>query len=119
MLALRKGILVVKLENDAGVNDQDLEESINKMACHPGTFLLPQTKRIMNIFFEKLLVLTVTIFTWRNNVYIHKKHWFTLVEKCFLGRSIRVAKNFYGHAGMFQFGSWPQKNILLLLLITG
>ena len=36
-----------------------------------------------------------------DSAYIHKKHWSTLVEKNFVGKSLGIGKNDYGDAGIF------------------
>ena len=39
--------LLVKLEDDAGVDYQDLAKSINQMLCHLGSFNLGHSKSIV------------------------------------------------------------------------
>ena len=46
--AMKKGNLKVKLEDDAGVDDQDLAKSNNQMFFHPGSYILDHSKRLMN-----------------------------------------------------------------------
>ena len=81
------------------------------MFCHPGSYILDHSKRLM-----KNVVTKINGF-YSNNIYyadtdsfyIHKEHWPTLVEKGFVGKSLGVGKNDYGDAGIFYFGFWPQK----------
>ena len=45
---MKNHILIVKLENDAGVDDQDIARSINQIPCHLGSDILGDSKRLMN-----------------------------------------------------------------------
>ena len=45
---LKNGILIVKLEDDEGVDDYDKTKSVNTMPSHFGSNLLSNSKRLMN-----------------------------------------------------------------------
>ena len=100
---LKNGNFIVKLEDDEGVDDYDKAKSINTMPSHFGSFILSHSKRLMNNVFREIDGF------YSNNIYygdtdsgyIHKKHWSTLVEKGFVGKSLGLGKNDYGDSGIF------------------
>ena len=100
---LKNGNLIVKLEDDEGVDDFDKAKSINTMPSHFGSYILSHSKRLMNNVFREIDGF------YSNNIYygdtdsgyIHKKHWSTLVEKGFVGKSLGLGKNDYGNSGIF------------------
>ena len=112
---LKNGNLIVKLEEDEGVNDFDKAKSIITMPSQFGSFILSHSKRLMNDIFRE-----IDGFYSKNiyhgdtdSGYIHKKHWSTLVEKGDVGKSLGLGKNDYGDSGIFY--SWflaPKKNIV-------
>ena len=100
---LKNGNLIVKLEDVEGVDDFDKAKSINIMPSHFGSYILSHSKRLMNNVFREIDGF------YSNNIYygdtdsgyIHKKHWSTLVEKGFVGKSLGLGKNDYGNSGIF------------------
>ena len=100
---LKNGNFIVKLEDDEGVDDYDKAKSINTMPSHFGSYILSHSKRLMNDVFREIDGF------YSNNIYygdtdsgyIHKKHWSTLVEKGFVGKSLGLGKNDYGDSGIF------------------
>ena len=100
---LKNGNLIVKLKDDEGVDDFDKTKSVNTMPSHFGSFILSHSKRLMNNVFREIDGF------YSNNIYygdtdsryIHKKHWSTLVEKGFVGKSLGLGKNEYGNSGIF------------------
>ena len=100
---LKNGNLIVKLEDDEGVDDFDKAKSINTIPSHFGSYILSHSKRLMNNVFREIDGF------YSNNIYygdtdsgyIHKKHWSTLVEKGFVGKSLGLGKNDYGDSGIF------------------
>ena len=100
---LKNGNLIVKLQDDKGVDDYDKAKSINTMPSHFGSNILSHSKRLMNNVFHEIDGF------YSNNIYygdtdsgdIHKKHWSTLVEKGFVGKSLGLGKNDYGNSGIF------------------
>ena len=102
---LKNGILIVKLQDDEGVDDFNIAKAINTMPSHFGSNILSHSKRLMN----NVIVInqidgffTNTIF-YRDtdSLYMHKNHWSTLVEKGFVGKSLGLGKNDYGNSGIF------------------
>ena len=73
------------------------------MPSHFGSFILSHSKRLMNDVFREIDGF------YSNNIYygdtdsgyIHKKHWSTLIEKGFVGKSPGLGKNDYGNSGIF------------------
>ena len=102
---LKNGNLIVKLEEDEGVDDYDKVKSINTMPSHYGSYILSHSKRLMNDVFREIDGF------YSNNIYygdtdsgyIHKKHGrkTTLVEKGYVGKSLGLGKNDYGASGIF------------------
>ena len=73
------------------------------MPSHFGSFILSHSKRLMNKVFNEIDGF------YSNNIYygdtdsgyIHKKHWPTLIDKGFVGKSLGQSKNDYGNSGIF------------------
>ena len=42
---MKNGILIVKLEDVGGVDDQDIAKSINEVPCHLGSYVQAHSKR--------------------------------------------------------------------------
>ena len=99
----KNGNLIVKLEDDEGVDDYDKAKSINTMPSQFGSNVLSHSKRLMNDVFREIDGF------YSNNIYygdtdsgyIQKKHWSTLVEKGYVGKSLGLGKNDYGNSGIF------------------
>ena len=87
---LKNGNLIVKLEDDEGVDDYDKAKSINTMPSHFGSYILSHSKRLMNDVIKKIddFYNNTIYYTDTDSLYIHKKHWSTLVEKGFVGKSL-------------------------------
>ena len=45
---LKNGTLIVKLENDEGIDDSDETKSVNTMRSHFGGYTLSHIKRLVN-----------------------------------------------------------------------
>ena len=45
---LKKGNLIVKIEDDDGVDDYDEAKSVNTMPSHLGSYIPSHSKRLMN-----------------------------------------------------------------------
>ena len=100
---LKNGNLIVKLQDDEGVDDFDKAKSVNTMPSHFGSYILSHSKRLMNDVFREIDGF------YSNNIYygdtdsgyIHKQHWSTLVDKRYVGKSLGLGKNDYDDSGMF------------------
>ena len=100
---LKNGNLIVKLEDDEGVDDFDKAKSVNTMPSHFGSFILSLSKRLMNEVFRVIdgFYSDCIYYGDTDSGYIHKKHWSTLVDKGFVGKSLGLGKNDYGNSGIF------------------
>ena len=100
---LKNGNIIVKLQDDERVDDFHKAKSINTMPSHFGSCILSHSKRLMNDVFREIDGF------YSNNIYygdtdsgqIHKKHWSTLFEKGYVGKSLGLGKNDYGDSGIF------------------
>ena len=100
---LKNDNLILKLEDDEGVDDYDKSKSINTMPSHFGSYILSHSKRLMNDVFREIdgFYSNIIYYTDTESGDIHKKHWSTLVEKGYVGKSLGQGKNDYGDSGIF------------------
>ena len=115
---LRNNNFIVKLEDDEGVDDFDKAKSVNTMPSHFGSYVLSHSKRLMNDVFRVIDGFYINNFYYgdTDSGYIHKKHWSTLVQKGFVGKSLGLGKNDYGNSGIFY--AWflaPKKKYCLVI----
>ena len=87
---LKNGTLLVKVEDDEGVDDYDKAKSVNMMPSHFGSFILSHSERLMNKVFHEIdrFYCYCIYYGDTDSGYIHKKHWSSLVEKGFVGKSL-------------------------------
>ena len=99
---LKNGNLLNKLEDDESVDDCDKAKLVNTMPSHIGSYL-SHGKRLMNDVFREIngFYRNCIYYGDTDSGYIHKKHWSTLVEKGFVGKSLGLGKNDYGNSGIF------------------
>ena len=100
---LKNGYLVVKLEDDEGVDDYDEAKLVTTMPSHFRSYLLSHSKRLMSDvinqiggFYNNSIYYTDTDF-----LYIRKKYWFELADERFLVKSLGFGKNDYGNSCIF------------------
>ena len=100
---LKNGNLIVEIEDDEGVDGFDKAKSVNTMPSHFGSFILFYSKRLMNEVFRVIdgFYSNCIYYGDTDSVYIHKKHWSTLVDKRIVGKSLGLGKNDYGISGIF------------------
>ena len=100
---MRNGNLIFKLEDDAGVDDQDIAKSTNQMPCHLGSYTLAHSKRVMNNVTREIdgFYSTVIYYGDTDSAYIHEKHCSTLVDNGFVGKPLTPGENNYSKAGIF------------------
>ena len=72
---IKNGNLIVKLEDDAGVDDQDIVKSIIQRPCHLGSYILAHSKRLMNN------VIRETDGFYSNDIYNGDMGKLTLIKK--------------------------------------
>ena len=113
--------LIVKLENDAVVDDQDLAKSIIPMPCQPGSYILGHSRRLVNNVIRDLDVLYSNDIYYgdADSAYIHRKQRSGLVDYGFVGKTLGLGKDDYGNAGNSMFNSWALKrSFAWLIMIT-
>ena len=100
---VKKGNLIVKLEDDEGVDDYDKAKSINTMPSHFCSFIFSHSKRLLNHIFRVIDGFhSNCIYSGdTDSGYVHKKHRSTLVDKGFVGKSLGHGKNDYGASDIF------------------
>ena len=100
---LKKCNLVVKSEDDKGVDDYDKAKSVNTMPSHSGNYLLSHSKRLMNNVIKQIggFYITCVYYTDTDSLYIHKKYWSDLVDNGFVAKSFGLGQNDYGNLGIF------------------
>ena len=100
---LKNGNLIVKLEDDEGVDDFEKAKSVNTMPSRFGSSISSHSKRLVKDVIKKTngLYNNSTYYTDTDSLYIHKKYWSTLVEKGCVGKSLGLDKNNYGNSGIF------------------
>ena len=100
---LKNGNLIVKLEDDEGVDDFDQAKSVNTMPSLFGSFILSHSKRLMNDVIRQIdgFYNNSIYYGDTDSVYIHKKDWDDLVDKGFVGKSLGLGKNDNGNSGIF------------------
>ena len=100
---LKNGNLIVKLEDDEGVDDYNKAKSINTMPSHFGSCILSHSKRLMNDVFNEIDAFynNIVYYSDTDSGYIQKKYWNKLVEKGYVGKSLGQGKNDFGNSGIF------------------
>ena len=99
---LKNGNLIVKLEDDEGVDDYEKAKSVNTMPSHFGSYILSNSKRLMNDVFREIDAFynNVIYYTDTDSGFIHEKYWNKLDEKGYVGKKLGEGKNDYGDSGI-------------------
>ena len=115
---LKNGNLIVKLEEDEGVDDYNKAKSINTMPSHFGSYILSHSKRLLNDVFHEIDAFynNVIYYTDTDSGYIHKKYWNKLDEKGYVGKKLGQGKNDYGDSSIF-YGWFLAPKIKFCLVI--
>ena len=100
---LKNGNLVLKLEDNEGVDDYDKTKLVKTMPSHFGSFVLLHIKWLMNDVIRQIDGFYNNSFYYADtdSLYIHKKHWSGLFDNGFVGNSRGLCKNDYGNSGIF------------------
>ena len=100
---LKNGNLIVKLEDDKGVDEYDKVKSVNTMPSHFGSYILSHSKRLMNDVMKQIggFYNNSIYYTDTDSLYIHEKYWSDLVDNGFVGKSLGLGKNDYDNSGIF------------------
>ena len=85
------------------------------MHCHLGSHVFGLCKRLMNfVIREKDGCYSKNyIYGDTNSAYIDKKHWSTLIDNGFVGKSPGLKKMIAAFQAFFMLGSWLPKKLLL------
>ena len=94
-------IYIVKMIDDAGLEDEI--KKINTMPLHLGSFVLSNSKRIMNNFIHVIdgFCTNDVYDTDTDSIYIENKHWDKLQKAGLIGKNLLQGKNDYKDGGIF------------------
>ena len=100
---MENGFSIVNLEDAAGVDEYDDARSVNTMPSNFGSFILSHSKSLMNEVINQIDGFSnySIYYTDTDPLYIHKKHWSSLSDNGFFGKSFGLGKNGYGNSGVF------------------
>ena len=100
---LKNAILVVKIQDDEGVEDHDKAGSVKKMPTQFDIYVLSLRKRFLTTFNNQIGGFYNKSFYWgdTDSMYIHKKYRESLVDNGYVGKALGLGKNDYGNSGMF------------------
>ena len=92
---------IVKMIDDAGLEDE--VKKLNTMPLHLGSFVLSNSKRIMNNFIHAIggFYTNDVYYTDTDSLYIENKHWDKLRNDGLVGKNLLQGKNDYGDGGIF------------------
>ena len=92
---------VVKMIDDPGLEDE--VKKLNTMPLHLGTFVLSNSKRIMNNFIHAIngFYTNDVYYTDTDAIYIESKHWDKLDKAGLVGKNLLQGKNDYKDGGIF------------------
>ena len=100
---LKNGNLIVKLEDEEGIDDYDKAKSISTMPSHFGCYILSHSKMMMNDVIKQIGGFYNNSFysTDTDSLFIHNKYWSDLVDNEFVDKSLGWGKNDYGNSSVF------------------
>ena len=92
---------IVKMIDDPGLEDE--VKKLNTMPLHLGTFVLSNSKRIMNNFIHASngFYTNDVYYTDTDSLYIENKHWDKLDKAGLVGKNLLQGKNDYKDGGIF------------------
>ena len=92
---------IVKRIDEKGLEDE--VKKINKMPLHLGSFVLSNSKRIMNNFIHAFdgFYTNNVYYTDCDSLYIENKHWDKLDKAGLVGKNLLQGKNGYKDGGIF------------------
>ena len=95
---LKNGNLVLKLEDDEGVDEYDKTKSKKTKPTHFGSYIFLHSKRVMNDVIGQVVGFynNSIYYTDTDSLYKNKEYWSNLVDNGFVGKSLGLAKNGYG-----------------------
>ena len=125
---LKNGHLIVKLEDDKGVNDYDTAKLVpshhhHRNWCttrpsHFGSFILSHSKRLMKDVIRQIggFYNNSIYYTDTDSLYIHKQYGSELVANGFHVKTLGIGGKDYGNSGIFY--AWllaPKKKCCLVI----
>ena len=92
---------IVKMIDDAGLEHE--VKKLNTMPLHLGTFVLSNSKRIMNNFIHAIkgFYTNDVYYTDTDSLYIENKHWDKVDKAGLVGKNLLQSKNDYKDGGIF------------------
>ena len=92
---------IVKMIDDPGL--EDVVKKLNTMPLHLGSFVLSNSKRIMNNFIPAIdgFYTNDVYYTDTDSLYIENKHWDKLEKAGLIGKNLLQGKNDYKDGGFF------------------
>ena len=92
---------IVKVSDDAGLEDEVIK--LNTMPLHFGSFVLSNSKRIMNSFIHAINGFYTNDLHCEDtdSMYIENKHWDKLDKAGLVGKNLLQGKNDYKVRGIF------------------
>ena len=95
------GNYIVKIIDDAQLEDE--VKKLNTMPLHLGSFVLNNSKRIMNNFMHAIngFYTNDVYYGDTDNVYNENKHWKKLDKAGLFGKNLLQGKNDYKDGGIF------------------
>ena len=108
---------IVKMIDDAGLEDEI--KKINTMPLHLGSFVLSNSKRIMNNFIHVIngFYTNDVYYTDFDSLYIENKYWDKLEKAGLVGKNLLQGKNDYKDGGIF-YGLFLAPKIKYCLIIN-
>ena len=92
---------IAKMIDDPGLEDEI--KKVNTMPLHLGSFVLSNSKRIMNNFIHAIngFYTNDVYYTDTDSLYIENKHWDKLEKAGLVGKNLLQGKNDYKDGGIF------------------
>ena len=100
---LKNGNLIVKKEDDEGVDDYHKGKSVKTRPSQFGSKTLSYSKRLMNDVIKEMVGYYNDTICYIDNdsLHIHKKYWSDMANNGFVGKSLGLGKNDCGISGIF------------------
>ena len=112
---MRNGNLIVKLEDDAGVHDQDVVKSGNQLPCHIGCYIAGHPKRLLsNVIREKNGFYSKNVYYGdTDNAYTHKNIGLRWMRVVTLGKALDLLRTIMVMQAYSTLGFLPPKKVWL------
>ena len=109
---------IVKMIDDKGLEDEI--KKVNTMPLHLGSFVLSNSKRIMNNFNHAIngFYTNDVYYTDTDAIYIESKHWDKLDKASLVGKKLLQGKNDYGDDSGIFYGLFLVPKVKYCLIIN-